>query len=75
MSNAYPIDHAQEDIADVCRHYPIDQSNIVLARFSMGGYGVYRTHIAGLSPLREVVRSYSTDVLSAVDEKVDTFSS
>jgi predicted esterase len=47
-SNAYTVDHAQEDIqeavADVCRHYPIDRSNVVLAGFSMGGYGVYRTH-------------------------------
>jgi predicted esterase len=47
-SNAYTADHAQEDIqeavADVCRHYPVDRSNIVLAGFSMGGYGVYRTH-------------------------------
>ena len=34
----------REAIADVCRHYPIDRSNIVLAGFSMGGYGVYRTH-------------------------------
>jgi fermentation-respiration switch protein FrsA (DUF1100 family) len=33
-----------EAIADVCRHCPIDQHRIVLARFSMGGYGVYRTH-------------------------------
>jgi dipeptidyl aminopeptidase/acylaminoacyl peptidase len=47
-SNAYTVDHAQEDIqeavADVCRHYPIDRSKVVLTGFSMGGYGVYRTH-------------------------------
>ena len=47
-SNAYTVALAQEDIqqavADVCRHCPIDQSSIALAGFSMGGYGVYRTH-------------------------------
>lgn len=46
-SNAYTKDHAQEDIreavADALRHYPIDPSRLVLAGFSMGGYGVYRT--------------------------------
>lgn len=46
-SNAYTRDHAQEDIrqavADALLHYPIDPSRLVLAGFSMGGYGVYRT--------------------------------
>ncbi len=46
-SNAYTKDHAQEDIreavSDALRHYPIDPSRLVLAGFSMGGYGVYRT--------------------------------
>jgi predicted esterase len=46
-SNAYTRDHAQDDIreavADALRHYPIDPSRLVLAGFSMGGYGVYRT--------------------------------
>jgi predicted esterase len=46
-SNCFSADHAQEDlreaIADVLAHYPVDPSRIVLAGFSMGGYGVYRT--------------------------------
>jgi len=48
MTNAFTRDHAQSDIheaiQDVCRYYPIDTNRIVLAGFSMGGYGVYRTH-------------------------------
>jgi predicted esterase len=46
-SNAYTRDHALEDIeeavAAVIRSYPIDETRIILAGFSMGGYGVYRT--------------------------------
>ena len=45
---AYTRDHAQEDIgeaiADACTNYPVDADRLVLAGFSMGGYGVYRTH-------------------------------
>lgn len=48
MTNHYVTDDAQQDIQeaiqDVCRHYPIDTDRIVLIGFSMGGYGVYRTH-------------------------------
>jgi len=46
-SNWYVGDHAQEDIAealaDVMANYPIDPQRVILAGFSMGGYGVYRT--------------------------------
>lgn len=46
-SNVYSADHAQEDIEEVIRdvisNYPIDTTRIILAGFSMGGYGVYRT--------------------------------
>lgn len=46
-SNFYTADHAQEDIEeavnDAIRNYPIDTFRILLAGFSMGGYGVYRT--------------------------------
>lgn len=46
-SNCFSADHAQTDlreaIEDVLAHYPVDPSCIVLAGFSMGGYGVYRT--------------------------------
>jgi predicted esterase len=46
-SNAWSWDHAQVDVAeaigDVTRNLPIDTERIVLAGFSMGGYGVYRT--------------------------------
>lgn len=46
-SNCYSADHAQDDlreaIADVLAHHPVDPSRLVLAGFSMGGYGVYRT--------------------------------
>ncbi len=46
-SNCFSTDNAQEDIReaieDACKNYPIDKDNIILAGFSMGGYGVYRT--------------------------------
>jgi len=46
-SNGWTRDHAQEDIeeaiAAAIASYPIDETRIVLAGFSMGGYGVYRT--------------------------------
>lgn len=44
----YVLNHAQEDIqeavADASKNYNIDQSNLILAGFSMGGYGAYRTY-------------------------------
>ncbi|MBD3290452.1 prolyl oligopeptidase family serine peptidase, partial [candidate division KSB1 bacterium] len=47
-STCYSIDNAQQDIQeaidDVIANYSIDTTRIVLAGFSMGGYGVYRTH-------------------------------
>jgi predicted esterase len=47
-SNCYTFDNAQEDIAEaidaVIADYPIDPLRIILSGFSMGGYGVYRTH-------------------------------
>lgn len=46
-SNCYTTGHAQEDIDEAVRdaalNYPIDTARIILAGFSMGGYGVYRT--------------------------------
>jgi predicted esterase len=46
-SNFYCWDNAQTDIAEaiqsVKENFPIDEGNIFLAGFSMGGYGVYRT--------------------------------
>jgi predicted esterase len=46
-SNLWTMDNAQDDVAEairaVERSYPIDSTRIVLAGFSMGGYGVYRT--------------------------------
>ncbi len=46
-SNCYSWDNAQTDIAEaiqsVKENFPIDERNIFLAGFSMGGYGVYRT--------------------------------
>ncbi|MCP4653926.1 MAG: prolyl oligopeptidase family serine peptidase [bacterium] len=46
-SNYFTVGHAQADIreatADAVANYPIDEERIVLAGFSMGGYGVYRT--------------------------------
>lgn len=46
-SNWYSWDDAQVDIAEaiesVKSNFSIDDKNIVLAGFSMGGYGVYRT--------------------------------
>jgi predicted esterase len=48
-SNWYTRDHAQDDIReaidDVAANYPVDPERIVLAGFSMGGYGVYRTFL------------------------------
>jgi predicted esterase len=47
-SNFYTADHAQEDIReaieDVVANYSVDTTRVVLAGFSMGGYGVYRTY-------------------------------
>ena len=49
VSNYYGTEKAQFDINEAIQNtianYPIDTSNIVLAGFSMGGYGVYRTFI------------------------------
>jgi predicted esterase len=46
-SNCYSWDNAQTDIAEaiqsVKENFPIDERNVFLAGFSMGGYGVYRT--------------------------------
>lgn len=46
-SNMYVSDESQADIAevidDVILNYPVDESRIILAGFSMGGYGVLRT--------------------------------
>jgi len=47
-TNCYSADNAQDDIGecinDVIANYNIDEKNIVLAGFSMGGYGVFRTY-------------------------------
>jgi dipeptidyl aminopeptidase/acylaminoacyl peptidase len=47
-SNGFARDHAQDDIAEaitaVQRDYAVDSTRILLAGFSMGGYGVYRTY-------------------------------
>ena len=47
-SNCYSWDHAQTDIAEaidaVISGYSVDETNILLSGFSMGGYGVYRTY-------------------------------
>jgi len=49
-SNGWTRDHAQQDVAealaDMLANYPVDPDRIVLIGFSMGGYGVYRTHLA-----------------------------
>ena len=46
-SNCFSADNSQDDIreciADVAANYPVDETKIVLAGFSMGGYGVFRT--------------------------------
>jgi predicted esterase len=47
VSNCFTVDHAQEDIdeaiADVLKNYSVDRGRIVIAGFSMGGYGAYRS--------------------------------
>jgi dipeptidyl aminopeptidase/acylaminoacyl peptidase len=46
-SNWFSWDNAQTDVAEAIRavqaNFPIDKGRILLAGFSMGGYGVYRT--------------------------------
>lgn len=46
-SNCYSWDNAQTDVAEavqaVKENFPIDERNVLLTGFSMGGYGVYRT--------------------------------
>jgi predicted esterase len=58
-SNFYCRDHAQDDIreamADVLENFPIDQGNILLGGFSMGGYGVYRTVYENPSPYKALI--------------------
>jgi predicted esterase len=48
-SNCYSWNHAQDDIREsvnaTLNTLSIDEDNIILAGFSMGGYGVYRTYI------------------------------
>lgn len=48
-TTAYCRDNAQVDIREVieevCKEFPVDRENIILAGFSMGGYGVYRSHL------------------------------
>ncbi len=45
-SNCFTTDHAEKDVReaidDAIRNYPIDTAAIVIAGFSMGGYGAYR---------------------------------
>jgi len=47
-TNSFVKDNAQDDIreaiGEACRVLPIDKDRIVLAGFSMGGYGVYHTY-------------------------------
>jgi predicted esterase len=47
VSNCFTVDHAQDDIdeaiADVLKNYSVDTGRIVIAGFSMGGYGAYRS--------------------------------
>lgn len=44
---AYTVDHAHEDIgeaiSDALENYNIDEDRLILAGYSMGGYGAYRT--------------------------------
>jgi predicted esterase len=58
-SNGFHADNAQVDIAeaidDVVANYPIDTKKIVLAGFSMGGYGVYRTFYETADKFRALV--------------------
>ena len=47
-SNCFTVDSAQADnkeaIEDAIKNYSIDTSRIIIAGFSMGGYGAYRTY-------------------------------
>lgn len=48
LRNCYTVKEAQIDIQqaieDVSTNYSVDRTKMILAGFSMGGYGVYRTH-------------------------------
>jgi predicted esterase len=58
-SNLWTMDNAQDDVAEaigaVEASYPIDSTRIVLAGFSMGGYGVYRTFYETPTKFRALV--------------------
>lgn len=49
VSHYYGTSESQTDIRevieDVFANYPVDPERVVLTGFSMGGYGVYRTHL------------------------------
>ena len=57
-SNVYCTNEAQADITeainDVINNYPIDTSKIIIAGFSMGGYGAYRTYFENSQRLKGI---------------------
>lgn len=84
-SNHFVKDNAQEDIrealAETCRVLPIDQDRIVLAGFSMGGYGVYHTFAENRETFRAIAPFSGTPTAEwepdapdyATDDLLDTF--
>lgn len=75
-SNWYSWDDAQTDIAEAIRsvkeNFPIDDGNVFLAGFSMGGYGVYRTFYESPATYRALaIFSGTPRITFAVPDGVD----
>jgi predicted esterase len=75
-SNWYSWDDAQIDIAEaiqsVKENFPIDDGNVFLTGFSMGGYGVYRTYYETPDTYKAIaVFSGTPRITFAIPEGVD----
>lgn len=74
-SNCYSWDNAQTDIAEavesVKENFPIDERNVFLAGFSMGGYGVYRTYYEAPETYRAIAAFSGTPKMGGDARIVD----
>lgn len=73
FSNFFHFDNAQVDIAEaleaVLTSYSVDQDRIILAGFSMGGYGVYRTFAEAPEKFRAIASFSGTPGSAEFEEE------